>query len=188
MESTNFALGILDRVDAITIFVIGIIATTWLMAIRWLLEKSQVVKYGTGRIVGSFLIPWDAKNSVFDYGIQFVIGLSLTTLYGFAYHFLRPQSVWSFVTIGTGLGLIHGVFISIFTVALGYSGRGSASGTRPFEFIAFPLNILSQAIFGTLVGAAFGYAELTMLFWPFIEMTLVVEVAFFVVGFVLSRY
>ena len=182
MDSTIFAQGHMNKFDVVTILMVGITATTWLMAIRWFLEKFGVVRLGTGRIIGSFLIPWNAKVSAFDFGFQFAIGLGFTYAYAFAFHFVIPDSIWSFIKIGMTVGLVHGFFISLFTVTMGFSGRGTADGTRPFEFVALPANVAAQAIFGAIVGAGYGYAELTSSFWRFMAIILVIEALLIGIG------
>ena len=65
---------------------------------------------------------------------------------------------------------------------MGFSGRETAGRSRSFELIALPLNVVSQAFFGTLVGAAYGYAELTRSFWSFVGIVLVIEMSLIGIG------
>lgn len=178
MEYGLFLKNGLDRFDFPTILIVGAVATVYVIGFQQFFAKDHWLRPRMARTIGTMLIP-DAPNSVaVDIVIQTILGVITAAAYSFVYHFLKPDTVWDFATKGIMIGVVHATFISFF-VNMGFS----PISTRDISLTRMTaLNIASQALFGGIVGMGFGYYTLTADFWRFLAWSIIVGLAFFVVG------
>jgi hypothetical protein len=152
--------------DILTIVAVGLIATGYMFGVQWVVERLGLVRGSMLRAVGSFAIPEPVRSPAAGIVLHLVAGLVFTAVYAYIFHFVHMRSTATYLELGGLIGLVHGFFVSYFSM-MGFSSFERGDQVKPFTFQSAVLNVVAHFVFGLLVGLGFAYASTGNVGWYF---------------------
>ena len=148
--------------DLAYILIAGLLGTSMMSLVMWLINKKNLANADMIRAIGSIFSSYEESFST-GIRIHYVVGIALAFIYIALISLLKPSGLWGYVGIGAMIGLFHGVAFA-FVLIVAVAEHHPLEKFRNAGLEVALAHLLGHIFYGLIVGLVAGIFAIKFIF------------------------